>query len=86
MENVDQERFDRLRSVELKHGRVSMLAVLGHIVTSNGIRLPVRDRFRALPSPAADRPAACRLRPREPTAAPRATPADFRASFRHPLI
>mmetsp|Transcript_102634 Transcript_102634/g.294062 ORF Transcript_102634/g.294062 Transcript_102634/m.294062 type:complete len:206 (+) Transcript_102634:328-945(+) len=40
VENVDQERFDRLRSVELKHGRVSMLAVLGHIVTSNGIRLP----------------------------------------------
>ena len=44
MENVDQERFDRLRSVEIKHGRVSMLAVLGHIVTSNGIRLPVRGR------------------------------------------
>lgn len=40
VENVDQERFDRLRSVELKHGRVSMLAVLGHIVTSSGIRLP----------------------------------------------
>jgi len=34
--NVDQERFDRLRGVELKHGRVSMLAFLGHVVNSNG--------------------------------------------------
>lgn len=38
--NADQERFERLRTVELKHGRISMLAVLGHIVTSSGIRLP----------------------------------------------
>ena len=36
----DQARFDRLRFVELKHGRISMLAILGHIVTSAGIRLP----------------------------------------------
>eukprot|EP00548_Thalassiothrix_antarctica_P000424 CAMPEP_0194131816 /NCGR_PEP_ID=MMETSP0152-20130528/2478_1 /TAXON_ID=1049557 /ORGANISM="Thalassiothrix antarctica, Strain L6-D1" /LENGTH=210 /DNA_ID=CAMNT_0038826697 /DNA_START=38 /DNA_END=670 /DNA_ORIENTATION=- len=36
----DQERFDRLRYVEVKHGRVSMLAVLGHIVTTAGYRLP----------------------------------------------
>jgi hypothetical protein len=35
--NVDQERFDRLRGVELKHGRVSMLAFLGHVTTSNGV-------------------------------------------------
>jgi len=32
----DQERFDRLRYVELKHGRISMLAVLGHMTTSSG--------------------------------------------------
>jgi len=36
----DQEKFDRLRTVELKHGRVSMLAITGHIVTTAGVRLP----------------------------------------------
>mmetsp|Transcript_3349 Transcript_3349/g.3753 ORF Transcript_3349/g.3753 Transcript_3349/m.3753 type:complete len:209 (+) Transcript_3349:24-650(+) len=36
----DQERFDRLRYVEVKHGRISMLAVLGHIITTAGYRLP----------------------------------------------
>lgn len=36
---VDQERFDRLRYVELKHGRIAMLAVLGHITTTYGTRL-----------------------------------------------
>merc|ERR1711971_219386 len=36
----DQKKFDRLRYVEIKHGRISMLAVLGHVVTSAGIRLP----------------------------------------------
>ena len=40
LEEADQERFDRLRAVETKHGRVAMLAVLGHIVTSSGVRLP----------------------------------------------
>mmetsp|Transcript_31056 Transcript_31056/g.44101 ORF Transcript_31056/g.44101 Transcript_31056/m.44101 type:complete len:211 (-) Transcript_31056:313-945(-) len=35
----DQERFDRLRYVELKHGRIAMMAVLGHVTTSSGIRL-----------------------------------------------
>ena len=38
--NVDQERFDRLRGVELKHGRVAMLAFLGHLTTSAGFYLP----------------------------------------------
>lgn len=36
----DQGRFDRLRAVELKHGRVAMLAILGHITTTAGVRLP----------------------------------------------
>ncbi|GKY96848.1 fucoxanthin chlorophyll a c protein [Mayamaea pseudoterrestris] len=36
----DQEKFDRLRGVELKHGRISMLAVVGYLVTEAGIRLP----------------------------------------------
>ena len=33
LNNADQERFDHLRSLELKHGRVSMLAVVGYLVT-----------------------------------------------------
>ena len=36
----DETKFNRLRFVELKHGRISMLAVLGHIITTSGIRLP----------------------------------------------
>jgi hypothetical protein len=36
----DQEKFDRLRYVEIKHGRISMLAVVGYLVSENGIRLP----------------------------------------------
>lgn len=38
--NADEERFNRLRYVETKHGRIAQLAVLGHIVTAAGIRLP----------------------------------------------
>ena len=36
----DEEKFDRLRFVELKHGRISMLAVVGYLVQEAGIRLP----------------------------------------------
>eukprot|EP00527_Entomoneis_sp_CCMP2396_P009525 CAMPEP_0198136416 /NCGR_PEP_ID=MMETSP1443-20131203/60_1 /TAXON_ID=186043 /ORGANISM="Entomoneis sp., Strain CCMP2396" /LENGTH=182 /DNA_ID=CAMNT_0043797631 /DNA_START=23 /DNA_END=567 /DNA_ORIENTATION=+ len=36
----DQEKFDRLRGVEIKHGRISMLAVVGYLVQEAGIRLP----------------------------------------------
>lgn len=32
---ADEDRFDRLRFVELKHGRVAMLAVLGHLTAQN---------------------------------------------------
>jgi len=39
LEGADQERFDRLRYVEVKHGRISMLAVVGHLVQQN-YRLP----------------------------------------------
>lgn len=38
--DADQERFDRLRYVEIKHGRISMLAVLGHVATTGGWRIP----------------------------------------------
>jgi len=40
LNEVDQERFDRLRYVEIKHGRICMLAVLGHIHTTFGARVP----------------------------------------------
>mmetsp|Transcript_4139 Transcript_4139/g.7936 ORF Transcript_4139/g.7936 Transcript_4139/m.7936 type:complete len:209 (+) Transcript_4139:70-696(+) len=40
LEDADQEEFDRLRWVELKHGRVSMLAVVGYLVTYAGVRFP----------------------------------------------
>ena len=39
VKDADQERFDLLRYVEVKHGRISMLAIAGHIVTAAGIRL-----------------------------------------------
>ena len=43
--DADQARFDRLRYVELKHGRIAMLAILGHIVTTAGVRLPGEIAF-----------------------------------------
>ncbi|KAL3935002.1 MAG: hypothetical protein SGBAC_009397 [Bacillariaceae sp.] len=36
----DKENFDRLRYVELKHGRVAMLAVVGYLTTYAGVRFP----------------------------------------------
>ena len=36
----DKATFDRLRLTELKHGRISMLAVVGFLVQEAGIRLP----------------------------------------------
>jgi hypothetical protein len=36
----DQEKFDRLRYVEIKHGRIAMLGVVGYLVAEAGIRLP----------------------------------------------
>lgn len=40
VEDGNQERFDRLRFVELKHGRIAMLAFMGQITTRAGIHLP----------------------------------------------
>jgi Chlorophyll A-B binding protein len=37
---TDAETFERLRYVELKHGRIAMLAVVGYLVTYAGIRFP----------------------------------------------
>ena len=39
LDDADQDRFDRLRYVEIKHGRIAQLAFLGQIVTRNGIHL-----------------------------------------------
>jgi Chlorophyll A-B binding protein len=36
----NEENFNRLRYVELKHGRIAMLAFLGQIVTRAGIHFP----------------------------------------------
>ncbi|CAM9856048.1 unnamed protein product [Sphacelaria rigidula] len=37
--DADQERFERLRYVEVKHGRIAMLAIAGHLTQQNA-RLP----------------------------------------------
>eukprot|EP00593_Proboscia_inermis_P001737 CAMPEP_0171295568 /NCGR_PEP_ID=MMETSP0816-20121228/4166_1 /TAXON_ID=420281 /ORGANISM="Proboscia inermis, Strain CCAP1064/1" /LENGTH=199 /DNA_ID=CAMNT_0011768319 /DNA_START=33 /DNA_END=632 /DNA_ORIENTATION=- len=55
LEDADQERFDRLRYVEIKHGRIAMLAFLGNIITRAGIKLPGSidlsgDTFEAIPN------------------------------------
>jgi len=55
LEAADVERFERLRYVELKHGRISMLAVVGYLVTAAGIRLPgdidfAGDTFASIPA------------------------------------
>ena len=36
----DQAKFDRLRYVEIKHGRICMLGVVGYLVNAAGIYLP----------------------------------------------
>ena len=45
MADADQETFDLFREIETKHGRVAMLAVLGHITTTAGVRLPGEIAF-----------------------------------------
>jgi len=34
------EKFEKLRYVEVKHGRIAMLAVLGHVTAAAGVRFP----------------------------------------------
>eukprot|EP00339_Tiarina_fusa_P019071 CAMPEP_0117029440 /NCGR_PEP_ID=MMETSP0472-20121206/21320_1 /TAXON_ID=693140 ORGANISM="Tiarina fusus, Strain LIS" /NCGR_SAMPLE_ID=MMETSP0472 /ASSEMBLY_ACC=CAM_ASM_000603 /LENGTH=195 /DNA_ID=CAMNT_0004737211 /DNA_START=10 /DNA_END=597 /DNA_ORIENTATION=- len=50
----NKEQFDRLRYVEVKHGRVAMLAVVGYLTTYAGIRFPgaedIPAGFAALPA------------------------------------
>jgi len=40
IDDGDVEKFEMLRYIELKHGRIAMLAVLGQIVTKAGIHFP----------------------------------------------
>jgi hypothetical protein len=58
LDNADEARFDRLRYVELKHGRIAQLAFLGQIVTRAGLHLPGNvdlsgDSFDSFPDGAA---------------------------------
>jgi Chlorophyll A-B binding protein len=39
-EACPQSTFDLLRTIELKHGRVAMLAIVGYLTTLAGVRLP----------------------------------------------
>ena len=55
LDDADQDRFDRLRYVELKHGRISQLAFLGQITTRAGFHLPgtidsAGDTFDSFPN------------------------------------
>ena len=36
----NEANFDRLRFVEIKHGRIAMLAVVGYLIEEAGVRLP----------------------------------------------
>jgi len=40
LDGASQERFEQLRYTELKHGRISMLAVVGFLIEYAGVRLP----------------------------------------------
>jgi hypothetical protein len=47
VDGVDQARFDRLRYVEVKHGRIAQLAIVGHMITTAGYRFPGCEGFPA---------------------------------------
>jgi hypothetical protein len=40
VDDGDEEKFQRLRYVEIKHGRIAMLAVVGYLVQESGLRFP----------------------------------------------
>eukprot|EP00526_Cylindrotheca_closterium_P023607 CAMPEP_0113619774 /NCGR_PEP_ID=MMETSP0017_2-20120614/10053_1 /TAXON_ID=2856 /ORGANISM="Cylindrotheca closterium" /LENGTH=193 /DNA_ID=CAMNT_0000529379 /DNA_START=39 /DNA_END=620 /DNA_ORIENTATION=+ /assembly_acc=CAM_ASM_000147 len=40
LDTCSEEKYDRLRATELKHGRVAMLGVVGYLVTYAGVRWP----------------------------------------------
>lgn len=46
-DGIDQTRFDRLRYVEIKHGRIAMLAIVGHMLTTAGLRFGAYEDITA---------------------------------------
>lgn len=40
VKDKDQAEFDRLRYLEIKHGRIAMMAIVGNLVTEAGVRFP----------------------------------------------
>jgi len=52
MDGASPEKFALWRHIELKHGRVAMLAVTGYLVTAAGVRFPgaesTPDGFKAI--------------------------------------
>jgi hypothetical protein len=55
LKDGDQSKFDRYRYVELKHGRICMLAMAGYLTTAAGFRLPgnidfAGDSFASIPA------------------------------------
>lgn len=42
LDDADDAKFNRLRYVEIKHGRIAMLAVVGHIFTTGNVRVSIR--------------------------------------------
>jgi len=40
LDDGDQEKYELLQYIELKHGRIAMLAVLGQVITKAGIHFP----------------------------------------------
>jgi hypothetical protein len=53
----DKDRFDVFRKIETKHGRIAMMAVLGHIITAKGDRMPGLEGTKAGLAGLADVPA-----------------------------
>jgi len=55
LDEAGQTRFDRLRYVEIKHGRICQLAFLGNIITRAGLHIPgdidtAGDSFASYPN------------------------------------
>ncbi|CAJ1947407.1 unnamed protein product [Cylindrotheca closterium] len=47
VQDGDKANFDRLREVEVRHGRCAMLAVVGWLTTAAGVRLPGMEEVGA---------------------------------------